>query len=159
MKKNILVKISRNDWRNIGGQLIPATDVEKLKTKIKDNKINSWNGVHDFYIQAGNEYEKNKLTHAFTSLCEIENITSKQFTSAYFKELLQRAVATKTWMSKGIYESRAKDYTNPFRKMIYETKAEMDTVIGKIEDNQFIQDQFKDLETFKKTVKNLTKKF
>lgn len=159
LKKSILVKISRNEWRNIGGQLIPSTDVEKLKTKIKDNKINSWNGVHDFYIRTGEEYEKNKLTHAFTSLCEIENITSKQFTSAYFKELLQRTVLTKTWMSKGIYESRAKDYSNPFRKMIYETKAEMDAVVGKIEENQFIQDQFKDLETFKRTVKNLIKKF
>lgn len=158
-KKSISVKISRNEWKNIGGQLIPATDVEKLKTKIKDNKINSWNEVHSFYTQAGDEYEKNKLTHAFTSLCEIENITSKQFTSAYFKDLLQRAVTTKTWMSKGIYESRAKDYSNPFRQMIYETKAEMDSVIGKIEDNQFIQDQLKELDTFKKNVKNLIKKF
>jgi hypothetical protein len=62
-------------------------------------------------------------------------------------------------MSKSIYESRAKDYTNPFRKMIYETKDEMDAVIGKIENNQFIQDQLKGLEDFKKAVKKLMKKF
>jgi len=31
--------------------------------------------------------------------------------------------------------------------------------MGKLEDNQFIQDQFKDLEVYKKTVKNLIKKF
>ena len=158
-KKSISVKISRNEWKNIGGQLMPLADVEKLKNKIKDNKINSWSEVHAYYHELGNEYEKQKLTHAFTSLCEIENITSRQFTPLYFNKLLQRAVATKSWMSKGIYESRAKDYSNPFRKMIYENKAEMDAVIGKIEDNHFIQDQLKELEIFKKTVKGLEKKF
>jgi len=159
LKKSIPVKISRSEWKNIGGQLIPIADVEKLKNKIKDSKINSWSEVHDFYRVAGNDYEKSKLTHAYSSLLEIENITSKQFTAAYFKKLLQRSVNTKMWMSKGIYESRAKDYSNPFRKMVYENKDEMNAVVGKIEDNQFIQDQFKELENFKKTVKELMKKF
>ncbi len=158
-KKSIPSKISRNEWRNIGGQLIPATDVEKLKQKIKNNKINSWTEVHDFYRQAGEEYEKNKLIHAYTSLLEIESITSKQFTVSYFKELLKRSVETKTRASKAIYESRAKDYSSPFRKMVYENKEEMNTIMGKLEDNQFIQDQFKDLESYKKVVKKLLKEF
>jgi hypothetical protein len=158
-KKSIPVKIPRSEWKNIGGQLIPVTDVEKLKNKIKENKINSWSEVHDFYRNAGNDYDKTKLVHAYSSLLEIENITSKQFTPEYFKKLLQRSVETKTWMSKGIYESRAKDYSNPFRKMVYENNDEMNAVVGKIEDNQFIQDQFKELENFKKTVKGLIKKF
>jgi hypothetical protein len=158
-KKSIPSKISRNTWKNIGGQLIPAADVEKLKNKIKTNKINSWEEVHDFYRHSGEEYQKNKLTHAYTSLLEIENITSKQFTPAYFKELLQRSVDTKTWASKAIYESRAKDYSNPFRKMVYESTDEMNTIMGKLEDNQFIQDQFKDLDVYKKMAKKLIKKF
>lgn len=158
-KKSIPVKISRNEWKNIGGQLIPLTDVIKLKAKIKDHKINSWKEVHDFYRQAGEDYEKNKLVHAFSSLCENENITSKQFTADVFKNLLQNAVTTKTWMSKKIYESRAKDYSNPFRKMVYENLDEMNAVMGKIEDNQFIQDQLKELDIFKKTVKGLIKTF
>ncbi len=158
-KKSIPVKISRSEWKNVGGQLIPATDVEKLKNKIKEGKINLWNEVHDFYRQAGNDYEKNKLVHAYSSLLENENITSKQFTPEYFNTLLKKSVVTKTWMSKGIYESRAKDYNNPFRKMVYENQDEMNAVVGKIEDNHFIQDQFKELEDFKKTVKGLMQKF
>ena len=157
-KKSITVKISRNQWKNVGGQLMPVADVEKLKNKIKENKIRSWEEVHDFYRNAGKEYDKNKLIHAFTSLLENENITSKQFTAEYFKKLLQRSVETKSWISKCIYESRAKDYKNPFRKMVYENQDEMNAVVGKIEDNQFIQDQFKDLEKFKKTVNALIKK-
>jgi hypothetical protein len=158
-KKTIPVKISRAEWKNIGGQLIPAADVEKLKNKIKEGKINSWNEVHDFYRHAGNEYEKQKLIHAFSSLLENENITSKQFTPEFFVSLLKKSVDTKTWMSKGIYESRAKDYNNPFRKMVYESQDEMNAVVGKIEDNHFIQHQFKELEEFKKTVKGLVQKF
>jgi hypothetical protein len=159
LKKSIPVKISRNKWRNIGGQLIPASDVEKLKDQIKTSKIDSWKEVHEFYHKSGEDYEKNKLIHAYTSLLEIENITSKQFTAAYFKQLLERSVVTKTWASKAIYESRAKDYSNPFRKMIYENAEEMNTIMGKLEDNHFIQDQFKDLDAFKKTVKGLIKKY
>lgn len=159
VKKSIPAKISRSEWKNIGGQLIPFADVKKLINKIKDQKINSWKEVHAFYGQAGEDYEKNKLAHAFISLLEIENITSKQLTPEYFNKLLQRAVNTKTWMSKRIYESRAKDYSNPFRQMIYENQEEMNAVMGKIEENHFIQDQLKELDVFKKTVKSLVKQF
>ena len=99
------------------------------------------------------------MIHAYTSLLEIENITSKQFTPQVFKALLEKSVATKTWMSKEIYKSRAKDYTNPFRKMIYETNEEMNAVIGRLEDNQFIQDQLAEVDAYKKIVKSLVKKF
>jgi hypothetical protein len=159
MKKTIPTKLSRLEWKNIGGQLIPTADEEKLRKNIKINKINSWGEVHEFYRNEGIAYKKNKLIHAYTSLLEIENITAKQFNAQYFKRLLEKSIETKTWMAKGIYESRAKDYNNPFRKMIYENQEEMNAVIGKIEDNQFIQNQLKELEIFKKTVKGLAKKF
>ncbi|MEO5648400.1 MAG: hypothetical protein ABIR03_00595 [Ginsengibacter sp.] len=158
-KKSIPTKITRSEWKNIGGQLIPAANVEKLKKKIKTDKIQNWSGVHDFYREEGIEYNRNKLVHAYTSLLEIENITTRQFTPEFFVTLLQRSIETRTWMNKGIYESREKDYHNPFRKMVYETKEEMEAVVGKIEDNHFIQDQLKELDLFKKNVKTLIKKF
>lgn len=159
IKKSIPAKLSRSEWKNIGGQLIPASDVEKLKSKIKTDKISSWPEVHDYYIEAGDQYDKNKLSHAYTSLLEIENITAKQLTPERFKALLQQSLVTKTWISKNIHQSREKDYKNQFRKMVYESEEEMEAVIGKIEDNQFIQDQYAELEVYKKTVKGLMKKF
>ena len=108
--------------------------------------------------QKGADYTKDKLIHAYTSLLEIENITSKQFTQEVFIKLLEKSIATKTWMGKGIYTSRAKDYTNPFRKMVYESNDEMNAVIGRLEDNQFIQDQLAETDKYKKTVRNLIKK-
>ncbi len=158
LKKSIPTKIERSKWINVGGQLMTISDVEKIKQQIKAGKIEGWQQLHNVYKKIGDEYAADKLQHAYTSLLEILNITSKQFTAEVFKNALQTAVQIKEWMCKGIYESRAKDYTNPFRKMIYDTKKEMEKVIGKLEDNTFIQHQLKDLDTFKKDVKETLKK-
>lgn len=135
-----------------------ATDVEKIKQQIKAGKIQSWQQLHDTYKNIGAAYAYDKLEHAYTSLLEILDITAKQFTADTFKKVLQDATIIKEGMCKGIYESREKDYTNPFRKMVYDTKKEMETVIGKIEDNTFIQQQLRELDEFKKKVKEVIKK-
>lgn len=154
-RKSIPVKVSRSKWDNVGGQLIPRSTVRELIKNIKTEKINSWKSIHHFYEDEGEKYAVKKLTHAFTSLLEIENITTKQFNAEIFKKHLEKAITTKTWLSKGIYESRAKDYSNPYRKMVYENQLEMDAVIGKIEENQFIQQQYAELDQFKKEVARL----
>ena len=61
-------------------------------------------------------------------------------------------------MCKGIYDSRAKDYSNPFRKMVYETNEEMNKVLGRLEDNSFIQQQMGALDELKKEVKSVVRK-
>ncbi len=158
-KRSLSAKIKRSEWLNIGGQLIQKDEVEKLKRNIKADKIKGWNDVHDFYRKQGENYSTDKVNHAYTSLLEILNITPKQMTPAFFKNLLQQAVFTREWMCKGILESRAKDYTNPFRKMVYETNEEMNKVIGKLEDNTFIQQQLAELELMKKQVKSANRKY
>jgi len=158
LKKTLSAKVQRSQWMNIGGQLIMAEDVKKFTLAVKAGKINSWDAVHDFYRRQGDAYAINKLHHAYTSLLEILAITPKQFTPALFKQLLQQLLATREWMCKGIYDSRAKDYTNPFRKMVYETNDEMNKVLGRLEDNSFIQQQMGELDKLKKEVKSVARK-
>ena len=158
LKKSCSAKIQRSNWLNIGGQLIQQTEVEILKRNIKTNKVKSWSEVHNFYIIQSERYFEDKLNHAYTSLLEILYITPKQFTLEVFIKLLQDAVVTKTWMCKGIYDSRAKDYTNPFKKMVYDTTEEMNKVVGSLEENSFIQQQTGELEIFKKQIKTIIKK-
>ena len=157
-KKSIPTRIQRSGWLNMGGQLIMLSDVEKLKQSIKEGKINLWRQVHDFYRQKGADYSHDKLVHAYTSLLENENITAKQFTAEVFKKLMEKSVITKTWMSKGIFTSREKDYKSPFRKMVYDTTEEMNSVMGKLEDNKFIQDQYAETEKYKKRIAGFVKK-
>ena len=158
-KKTLATKIMRAQWMNIGSQLIKKSSVQKLLDGIKTGKIKSWDEVHDVYAAEGNKYADDKLQHAFTALLEILNITSKQFTPAVLKILLLQAVETRSWMCKGIYDAREKDYTNPFRKMVYETNEEMNNVIGSLEDNSFIQGQLELLDQMKKEVEQIIKKW
>lgn len=158
LKKTLSAKVQRSQWQNVGGQLIPVEEVRKFIQAVKAGKINDWNGVHDFYRRQGEMYELYKLYHAYTSLLEILNTTPRQFTSALLKELLQHFLTTREWMCKGIYDSRAKDYTNPFRKMVYETTEEMNKVLGRLEDNSFIQQQMGELDALKKEVKAIIRK-
>jgi hypothetical protein len=51
--------------------------------------------------------------------------------------------------------SRKKDYLNPFRKMVYENQDEMDQVVGKLDDNSFINNQKKTFDQYKKFIQNL----
>jgi hypothetical protein len=149
----------RNEWLNIGGQLMPATEVENLKQKIKTGKIRSWDTVHEFYRLQGEKYPQQKLKHALASLGEITGLRIKKMDPYQFTNLLNAAIATKEWMTRCIHDSRAKDYTNPFRKMVYESFAEMNTVTGRLQDNSFINQQISELENFKKEITALKKKF
>ena len=62
-------------------------------------------------------------------------------------------------MAKGIYDSKAKDFVNPYRKMVYETTAEMNAVVGKLEDNSFIKEQVIELKRFKREISAIRKAF
>jgi hypothetical protein len=158
IKNSVSAKISRTSWMNMGGQLMRTSSVNKLKADVKGKAIDSWQDVHQRYRDEGADYAQDQLEHAYTSLLEILNITVKQFTPELLKDLLKQSVATKEWMVKGIFNSREKDYTNPYRKMVYETNEEMNKVLGALEDNSFIQSQFEALDTFKTEVNDLITK-
>ena len=156
--KNIPSKLSRNEWTNIGGQLIPSKDVEAMKLSIKKGKIDSWDSIHDFYVFEGIEYHRKKMLHGLASLQEISGMKLQSITSVQLKDILLEAIAGKKWLVDNILKSREKDYTNPFRNMVYANDAERDAVLGKLEDNTFIQEQEAELETFTASIHALIKK-
>ena len=113
----------------------------------------------EFYLKNGLLYSEQKLQHAFASLLEIKGLTRDQVTATYFKELLQEVLTTKAWMVKNIYESRAKDYQNEFRKMAYDSEEEMENVIGKLDENSFINQQQEELAEMKELIQAISKNF
>jgi hypothetical protein len=149
----------RQPWMNVGGQLMPAATVSTLIRSINTGKINNWDEVHAYYAKQSRSYAKDKATHAFAALLEILKLTPSKFNTKTFHSLLKQAVATREWMTKGIYASRAKDYQSPFRKMVYETEKEMEKVIGKLKDNSFIRQQEEETILFKKQVEKLIQQF
>jgi NDP-sugar pyrophosphorylase family protein len=150
--------VKRNDWLNIGGQLMPVTTVTTLREKIKSNKLKSWTDVHKFYKTEGSKYPLEKLKHALASLNELSGINVKKLDAAMLSSFLQQTVSTKEWITKEIFTTREKDYTNHFRAMVYDTMEEMNKVVGRLEDNSFIKDQNEELKNFKEEITALKKK-
>jgi len=74
------------------------------------------------------------------------------------KDILNEAVEFKAWLGKGIYESREKDYTNSFRKMVYDSKEEMNQVLGSFDENAFIKLQQEEFKQFRTRVKKIISK-
>lgn len=126
-------------WINVGGQLLREQALEQLKRNIGNGKIKSWDQIHDWYRQQSNRYPTDKLDHALSVLMKITNSTAKQLSRNKILTLLQEAEQTQTWMMSKIRKSREKDYQNPFRKMLYNNEAEMEQVMGKLQDNPFIK--------------------
>jgi len=142
----------RNNWLNVGGQLITTEEVEKAKRLIKEGEINSWIDVHHFYITQGRLYPEQKLLHQLASLSEIKQTPLDELGIEDIHILLEDAVAIKEKIATAIYNSRAKDYNNPFRKMVYENELEMEKVVGRLDENSFIKQQDKEVKVFKNQV-------
>jgi hypothetical protein len=151
-------KKSLGKWVNVGGQLMREQDKLKLIEDVKKGRIASWDDMHDRYRMLGEQFESDRLNHAFSCLLEIRKIQPSGFTSTLFKELILKSIATREWMVEGIYSSRERDYTNPFRTMVYDSRQEMDQVIGRFEDNPFILQQQTELEAYKKEARSIIRK-
>ena len=151
-------KLIRSNWVNMGGQLMPIAEVNELKKRIKNGKITSWKMTHDFYRSQEEKYSSQVLGHAMASLKELTGLNIKKASKQDIIALLDQAVTTRTWMTTGISTSRAKDYINPFRKMVYDDVEEMDEVVGKLEDNSFILEQYDELKKFRKMIAQIKKK-
>lgn len=149
----------RSSWLNVGGQLIKKETVEEIKNQIKEGQIEDWNDLHRTYSSLGQEYSLEKLKHSLACLTELEKITAQSFTATFLKEQLKKSVNTFEILAENIYKSREKDHKNPYRKMIYSNEAEMNAVIGKLEDNSFIKQTREDLQVYKSQVDELINKW
>lgn len=156
-------KMVRNSWLNVGGQLIPEKNLEQIKQRICKKRINTWDELHEQYKIEGDNYAIQKLNHALASLLEVESREGKTDLKLNDKTVLlawlEDYLRIRKWMLEEIQRSRKKDYTNPFRKMMYENQEEMDEVIGKYADNSFIKDQKKEFKQIHLEMEQLKGRF
>jgi carbonic anhydrase/acetyltransferase-like protein (isoleucine patch superfamily) len=146
--KNIIstlqqVKLSSTNltWTNIGGQLIPNKNVEGLLNKIKSGAIESWNQVHAFYETESEKYNTRKDLHALSTLEKLTKKSVNKVSTTQFVNWLDSYLEIKKDITARIHATRAKDYVNPFRKMVYESEEEMNVIVGSLKDNSFIKEQ------------------
>ncbi|MBS1729700.1 MAG: DUF4954 family protein [Bacteroidetes bacterium] len=146
------------EWENMGGQLIPKIKLDQLLQKITSGKIHSWGSLHQYYQKAGKAYVSDKMKHGLAVLHMLMGQKINFITKQEAIQLLQEAILTRKWIAVNVYASREKDYTNPFRKMTYFNEEEMNSVLGTLDDNEFILSFKKDASNFKRQVNQLIKK-
>ena len=153
--KNTLQENARRQWVNLGGQLVPAEEVDRLRTDIGEGKLATWEAIHDRYDQLWQAYPLEKQRHAFAVLRDYYDgkLEKEQWIDA-----LNRSVTIQEYVQYQVYQSRQKDFDNPFRQATYRNTEEMTAAIGTIEDNSFVKLVREETENFKATVAKMKKK-
>jgi len=134
------------EWINLGGQLIRESDVNALREDIGSGKLADWESVHTRYDELWASYPLEKQKHAWAVFCLLQETGTPSLQD--FKELLKEAKTIQGCIRDRVYESRRKDYENPFRRATYRNIEEMNAAIGTVEDNSFIKQVRQETEDF-----------
>ncbi|NQT25664.1 DUF4954 family protein [candidate division KSB1 bacterium] len=143
------------EWVNLGGQLMPVEELDKLRKDIGSGKLNSWDAIHNRYQALWKTYPLQKQRHAFATLCAI--LGDQKLEKDQWHNALDRAVKIQELIRDRVYSSRNKDYENPYRLATYRNEQEMTAAIGTIEDNSFIKQISDETKVFREkanTIKN-----
>ncbi len=134
-----LVAARRSTWLNMGGQLMREQDLQGLVSGIVEEKISSWQQLHEAYDKLWEQYPRHKAEHALAVLYDLHDLPAGSLAAPQWLDFLQQAVVTGYRIAERTAQSREKDYQDPFRQALYENLAEMEAVLGSLEDNGFIQ--------------------
>ncbi len=129
----------RGKWMNLGGQLICHQDLEHIKTRIRERSISTWAQLHQQYHEVFEKYPIQNTEYALASLLELHHKSLSETTEDDWQQWLSSCIDIQKTIERRTIESRDKDYQNPFRKLTYDSVLEMEAVLGRVEDNNFIQ--------------------
>jgi len=148
----------REQFENIGGQLVPRVKLDTLLDQVRAGEVSAWQDVHERYHVWSRDYLQDRFMHALHAMADIAGLALTDWDAAFLRELLVEAVETKKWICAEIESTRAKDYQNKFKQMVYESYAEMEEVVGKLADNDFINKEKEALKNFETTIERLLNK-
>jgi len=140
------------EWINMGGQLIPGRQLEKLKTEIRDGKVNSWDEIHHEYQIMNDAYLFEKTCFALHAL---ETILHQKVNAELISSLAPQAINIAEYIKDQTAKTRLKDYQSISRKMMYESESEMFAVLGNPNDNEFLRISETRFEDFKVAIQKL----
>lgn len=144
--KKALRDNARRQWVNLGGQLVPSEDVDRLRADIGSGRLSAWQMIHQRYDELWQAYPLEKQRHAFAVLRELYD---GRLEKEQWQDALNRAVTIQEYVSQQVYQSRLKDFENPFRRATYRNDEEMTAALGTIEDNGFVQQVRAETDKFK----------
>ena len=123
-------------WLNCGSAVISESALSGILDTIKnDGKVKTWDDVHALFDSWASRYNTEKLRHAAKSLAKLENTSVDKFREEDFAAFLKSVPEDCKTIAALTLSSRSKDFSAPSRAMVYDTKEEMDAVLGAVEDS------------------------
>jgi len=140
----------QTQWVNLGGQLIPAPDVDQLRSDIRTGKLSTWTDIHNRYEDLWKNYPLEKQKHAWATLALLLDVAEPSLPQ--WQAALDRSITIQQYICDQVYTSRKKDYDNPFRQATYRNQEEMTAALGTIDDNSFVKQVRQDTEQYTRTI-------
>ena len=126
------------EWENVGGQIIPSEKISQLFELIKSGSINNWKSVHQYYDLCECEYGQYKVRYSLYLLEQLYSSSIEEFSPEIYKNILEDVTVVANEIYNEAFKSREKDYFDYYRNMTYKNVLEMESVIGKLSDNEFL---------------------
>ena len=143
------------EWENAGGQIIPSQKIRELFDAVKNGTINNWNSVHQFYKLCDCAYEQYKVSYALYLLEQLYSRPIEDFSVDLYRNITDDVSIVAYDIYNASLKSREKDYTDYYRSMVYHSEAEMNCVLGPLEDNSFLRQLRADTEVFTKKIREI----
>ena len=132
------IKSNLKPWMNVGGQIVSEEAVDKLREDVRNSVIKSWDEVHQRYKEWNQNYKKEKIANALGVLkysLKVDKIDGKTW-----ETIKNMAIKTREFIEDQVFQTRVKDYNNPFRSITFRNNEERDIVLGAVEENSFINE-------------------
>lgn len=126
----------QREWINLGGQLMMTTDLDRIRADIRESRLCSWKDIHKRYNEIWKRYPYDKLRHAYLSLCFLLGVDGLD--ASNWNRIIDEEKRISIYVRNQVYETRRKDYANPFRRATFRNEGEMIAAVGRLEDNPFI---------------------
>lgn len=139
-------------WVNFGGQLMRADDADGIRADIGTGKLDNWEKIHERYNELWKQYPLEKQQHAFAVLNEI---CGGELDKQKWLSILDETLKIQRYVCDKVYDSRKKDFDNPFRRATYRNLEEMTAAIGTIDDNDFVRQVRAETEEFSKVIEGM----
>ena len=143
------------EWENVGGQIIPSEKIRELFENIKNGSIKDWNAVHQFYKLCDCAYEQYKVSYSLYLLEQLYSRPIEEFSVDLYRNITDDVSIVAYDIYNASLKSREKDYTDYYRNMVYHSEAEMNNVIGPLEDNSFLRQLRADTELFTRKIREI----
>ena len=145
------------EWENLGGLLAAKPRLEGILANAEAGAYSTWHEFHEEYKMLSDSYRMDKTRYAWSLLGHLYPPStgkgpSKEGLLAAFRDL----EALSFFVGEGVYESRAKDWSNPFRKATYKSNAEMMAVLGNPSENSFVKRTREEMEVLRKDLRRLS---